>query len=102
MALSLHERYGHPGPIQPADNQIAACRRGYYDYLLHGPGYAVEYRRTAPETAWHYMTGVTAAKQGAGLYKALHTLTLAHVPGASYSRQDGYKSSNPFIRIKDI
>lgn len=93
------ERVDGYGPIRPTPRQIEACRRGYLDYGLGGPEFAVDYRRTAPETAWHYMTGVTAARHGMGLAAALHTLTLKHVPGASYSRQDGFKSPNPFIKI---
>lgn len=98
--LDALEGFSNPGPIKPDEGQRSACRRGYYDYLLHGPEYAVDYKRALPRCAWHYLTGVTAARRGTGLAAAMRTLTLAHVPGASYTRQDGFKSSNPFIRIR--
>ncbi len=87
------------GPVRPSPAAISACRRGYYDYGMKGDRGCLS-SRAAPYHYWHYMTGVTAAKHGMGLARALHTLSLEHVPGASYTRQDGFKSSNPFIQIK--
>ncbi|MHB8413991.1 MAG: hypothetical protein ACYDB1_01155 [Acidiferrobacteraceae bacterium] len=86
------------GPVRPSADAISACRRGYDDYNMQGDA-GCKSSRCRPQHYWHYMTGATAAKQKIGLARALHTLTLAHVPGASYSRWDGFRSPNPAIHI---
>lgn len=96
MSVTLDERYGTPGPIEPSSDFVSACRKGYYDYLLSGDE-AQAWKRVPPRLAWAYETGAMSARTGQGLAKALHTLTLPHSPGSSYSRHDGLKA--PFTRF---
>lgn len=89
--VTLDERYGTPGPIRPTPEAISACRKGYLDYGLSGDA-AQAWKRVSPRLAWAYETGAMAARTCQGLAKALHTLTLAHVPGASFSKHDGFRA----------
>jgi hypothetical protein len=94
MPIANYERYSEkPGPIRPREPFLSACRKGYYDYCLQGPGYAQAYKRVAPHLAWAYETGALAAQTCQGLAKALYTLTLPHTPGVSYSYWDGLKTN---------
>ena len=100
MPISNYERSTDPpGPVRPSEAFISACRKGYYDYCFQGPQYAISYKRVAPRLCWAYETGALAAETKQGLAKALHTLTLHHVPGASYSYYDGLKTPIAFGRM---
>lgn len=92
--LTPDERYGTPGTVRPTFNTVTACRKGYYDYCLQGPSYAISGKHVPPHLCWAYETGAMAARAGQGLAKALHTLTLAHLPGTGYSHWDGFKSAH--------
>ena len=94
MQISLDERSSYaPGRVNVSHAFISACRKGYFDYCIHGGSYAQAYKHVPPHLCWAYTTGSMAAETCQGLAQALHTLTLEHTPGVSYSYNDGLKTN---------